>query len=160
MEDLVAACNSKLPEGLRVTRAVAIDDRTPKLAGDLAAVALDVRIGYGAVVPADATAGRSGHDLAAIRASIANRFLNQPSADNQPRVLEADVVQSEDALRIRYTSSMLAQRIVTPEEVVAATVGDPASFRVPIKVVRLAQYVARDGRFVSPIDEGVVQASS
>jgi hypothetical protein len=51
-------------------------------------------------------------------------------------------------------------RIVTPDQIVSASIGDPASFRVPIKVTRLAQFVARDGRHVSPVDEGAVRATS
>jgi hypothetical protein len=73
--------------------------------------------------------------------------------------MEADVVRTQDTFRIRYTSTMQSQRIVTPEVLISATIGDPASFRVPIKVVRLAQFVTRDGRLVSPIDEGVVQTT-
>jgi hypothetical protein len=51
-------------------------------------------------------------------------------------------------------------RIVTPDSLVAATIGDPATFRVPLKVTRLAQYVSRDGRHISPVDQGVVQSTS
>ncbi len=143
------AVNAKLPEGLKVTRVVSIDDRTPKLAVDMHAVSMDVF-----VAADDAVA-----DASAISSRIADSFLNTHHADTEPRVREADVVQSKDAIRIRYTSTMQNGRIVTPENVVSASIGDPESFRVPIKVVRLAQYVARGDRLVSPLDEGVVQAS-
>ena len=148
VDDFAARVNEKLPAGLSVTRVVAIDDRTPKLASDMSAVSMDVL-----VAPEDATA-----DESAVSSRIANRFLNTNQVETEPRVREAEVVRSEDAIRIRYTSTMQNGRIVTPEDVVSAAIGDPESFRVPIKVVRLAQYVARDGRLVSPLDEGVVQA--
>lgn len=149
MERFAASVNEKLPEGMRVTRVVAIDERTPKLASDMSAVALEVSIAAD-----DATA-----DATAVSSLISNKFLNTTKPETEPWVREANVVQSKDALRIRYTSTMQNGRIVTPEDVVSATIGDPESFRVPIKVVRLAQYVARGDRLVSPLDEGVVQAT-
>ncbi|MDH4037569.1 MAG: TIGR03936 family radical SAM-associated protein [Candidatus Krumholzibacteria bacterium] len=152
MDGLAEACNAKLPDGFRVVSAVPIDDATPKLATDIAAVTMEV------TVEADDAAGSNPES---IRAAVTEQFLNTPSADTgEPRVVEAEVVQKEDTIRIRYTSSMQSQRVVTPEALVSATIGDPDSFRVPIKVMRLAQYVARDGRLVSPIDEGVVQINA
>lgn len=160
MDSMAEACNAKLPEGLRVTAVVPLDDRAPKLASDIAAVSLEVAVEAADAVAAGAPRAGDGPDAAAIQAAIENRFRHPPGADSStPRVLDADVVRTEDAIRIRYTSSMQSQRIVTPEDIVSATVGDPDSFRVPIKVLRLSQCVARDGRFVSPIDEGVVQAT-
>ena len=151
MDGFASAVNEKLPEGLVITRVVAIDDRTPKLAADMSAVALEV-----SVAADDAPA-----DASAVSSIISDRFLNtnRPQTSTEPGLRDADVVQSKDALRIRYTSTMNNGRIVTPEDVVSAAIGDPESFRVPIKVVRLAQYVARGDRLVSPLDEGVVQVS-
>ncbi|HXV13245.1 MAG TPA: TIGR03936 family radical SAM-associated protein [Candidatus Krumholzibacteria bacterium] len=149
MDGFAAAVNEKLPEGLVIRRVVAIDDRTPKLASDMSAVSLEVSV----------AADDAGTDADAVSSRISNRFLNNNHAETEPRVSEADVVRSQDALRIRYTSTMQNGRIVTPEDVVSAAIGDPESFRVPIKVVRLAQFVARGDRLVSPLDEGVVQAS-
>lgn len=149
IDGFAAAVNEKLPEGMRVTHVVAIDDRTPKLASDMSAVSLDVIVAADDA-PADATT---------VSSHISNRFLNTTRPETEPRVREADVVQSKDAIRIRYTSTMQNGRIVTPEDVVSAAIGDPESFRVPIKVVRLAQFVARGDKLVSPVDEGVVQAT-
>ena len=152
MDGLAEACNAKLPEGFRIVAAVPVDDATPKLATDIAAVTLDV------TVEKDDAGGRTPE---AIQAAISERFLNTPNAGSgEPGVVEAEVVQKEDTIRIHYTSTMQSQRIVTPEALVTATIGDPVSFRVPIKVMRVAQYVARDGRLVSPIDEGVVQTTA
>jgi len=165
IDDLAAAVNPKLPDGLRVTRVVPIDDRAPKLAVDIVAVAMEVVIETDDAIAAGAPQGSNGNgagaDASAISSAISNRFLNTPSAvSSDPRVLEADVVPHEGTLRIRYTSTMDNGRIVTPDTLVSATIGDPASFRVPVKVTRLAQFVSRDGRHVSPIDQGAVQAAS
>jgi radical SAM-linked protein len=160
MQGLAEACNAKLPDGFRVVSVVNIDDGTPKLASDMAAASLEVVVETEDAALALAPESGTVPDAASIHATISDRFLNTPSADaSQPRIMEADVVRTQDTFRIRYTSTMQSQRIVTPEVLISATIGDPASFRVPIKVVRLAQFVARDGRLVSPIDEGVVQTT-
>lgn len=160
MDGMAEACNGKLPEGFRVVAVVPIEDGTPKLASDIAAVTLEVAVEVADAAAAMAPRGGGDPDPASIHAAISDRFLNTTNADSgEPGVVEADVVRTQDTFCIRYTSSMRSQRIVTPEALVSATIGDPGSFRVPIKVMRLAQFVARDGRFVSPIDEGVVQTT-
>jgi hypothetical protein len=161
MDGMAAAVNTKLPDGLRVTAVVPIDDRTPKLAVDIVAVEIE------AVVVTDdalaAGAARNGHgvDTSVIASSLSNRILPTPSAaGGEPGILGANVVQTQDTVRLRYTTTMDNGRIVSPDSLVTATIGDPASFRVPVKVTRIAQYVTRDGRRLSPIDEGVVQAAT
>jgi radical SAM-linked protein len=161
MDGMAEACNAKLPEGLRMASVVAIEDGTPKLASDIAAVTLDVMVEADDVAAVAAQRGENVPDAAGIQQSIHEQFLNTPSADSgEPGLTGAEVVRTQDTFRIRYTSTMRQQRVVTPDKLVTATVGDPNSFRVPIKVLRLAQYVERDGRLVSPIDEGVVQTTS
>jgi hypothetical protein len=165
MDDLAAAVNAKLPDGLRVTRVVAIDDRTPKLAVDIVAVELEAVFETADAIAAGAPAlgipGGHGVDAGAITQALSSRILPTPSAaGSEPGLLGASIVQTEDALRLRYTTTMDNGRIVSPDSLVAATIGDPATFRVPVKVTRLAQYVSRDGRHVSPVDQGVVQIAS
>jgi len=166
MDDVAAACNAKLPEGIVVKRVVAIDDRAPKLAVDIVAVALDVALESDDAIAAGApplkNGGAAGADVAAISSALSNRFLNPPpsAAAGEPRVLDAEVAQTEGTIHIRYTSTMDNGRIVTPDSLVAAVIGDPASFRMPLKVMRRAQFVVRNERHVSPIDEGVVHTSS
>jgi len=161
MEGMAEAVNAKLPDGLRVTRVVPIDDRTPKLAVDIVVVELEAVMETEDVLAAGATRNGHGIDAEAISQTLSNRILPTPiAAGGEPGLLGADVVQQMDTVRLRYRSTMDNGRIVTPDSLVAATIGDPASFRVPVKVTRLAQYVSRDGRYVSPIDEGVVQAQS
>lgn len=160
VEDFATLVNAKLPDGLRVTRVVPIDDRTPKLAVDIVAVELEAVVGTEDALAAGAARNGHGVDTTAVAGALASRILSTPSAAGvEPGLLGADVVQTEDTVRLRYTSTMDNGRIVTPDSLVAATIGDPASFRVPVKVTRLAQFVSRDGRHVSPIDEGVVQST-
>ena len=88
-----------------------------------------------------------GVDVKALASALSNQIQPTPSAaDKEPGIREASIVQSEDTLRLRYLTTMDNGRIVTPDSLVAATIGDPASFRVPLKVTRLAQFVSRDGR--------------
>ena len=152
MDGMAAAVNTKLPDGLRVTEVIPIDDRTPKLAVDIVAVELE------AVIQTEDVAGA---DMMSVSRALSSRIPSTPSTTNgEPGLLGADVIQSEDAIRLRYKSTMDNGRIVTPDSLVAATIGDPATFRVPVKVTRLAQYVSRDGRHISPVDQGVVQSTS
>jgi len=151
MDGMAAAVNTKLPDGMRVTQVVPIDDRTPKLAVDIVAVELE------AVMQ---TEDVNNADMAAVSRALSSRILPTPSAGSEPGLLGADVIQTEDAIRLRYKTTMDNGRIVTPDSLVAATIGDPATFRVPVKVTRIAQYVSRDGRHISPVDQGVVQSTS
>jgi radical SAM-linked protein len=160
MDGMAAACNDKLPDGLRITRVVEVGERAPKLASDISAVALEAAVESEDAIAAGAPRNGNGPDASAIGKRLATQFLQTPNTEGEPRVLEADVVRTEDAIRIRYTSSMLNGRIVTPDTLVSASIGDPGQFRVPVKVARIAQYVERDGRFVSPLDEGVVHPQS
>ena len=152
MDGMAAAVNTKLPDGLNVTQVVPIDDRTPKLAVDIVAVELEAVMESSDVMSAD---------IAAVSRALTDRILPTPgAAGSEPGLLGVDVIQNEDAIRLRYKTTMDNGRIVSPDSLVAATIGDPATFRVPVKVTRLAQYVSRDGRHVSPVDQGVVQSTS
>lgn len=164
MDELAAAVNTKLPDGFRVTHVVAMDDRTPKLAVDIVAVELEAVMETADAIAAGAPiVNGNGHgvDAEAITHALSTRILPTPgAAGSEPGLLGASIVQTEDVLRLRYLTTMDNGRIVAPDSLVAATIGDPATFRVPVKVTRLAQYVSRDGRHVSPIDQGVVQVTT
>jgi radical SAM-linked protein len=151
MEGMAEAVNTKLPDGLCVTLVIPIDYRTPKLAVDIVAVELE------AVMQTDDVGNA---DIPAVLRALSSRILSTPSADSGPGLLGVDVIETQDAIRLRYKTTMDNGRIVTPDSLVAATIGDPATFRVPVKVTRLAQYVSRDGRHISPVDQGVVQTAS
>lgn len=164
MDDLDSAVNAKLPAGFRVIRVVPIDDRTPKLPVDIVAVEIEAVMETEDAIAAGAPiANGNGHgvDAEAVTRALSTRILPTPgAAGGEPGLLGADVIQTEDAIRLRYKTTMDNGRIVTPDSLVAATIGDPATFRVPLKVTRLAQYVSRDGRYISPVDQGVVQTTS
>ncbi|HET6462360.1 MAG TPA: TIGR03936 family radical SAM-associated protein [Candidatus Krumholzibacteria bacterium] len=161
MDEVAAAVNAKLPDGFRVTRVVPIDDRTPKLAVDIVAVELEAVMETADAIAAGAPTRGHGVDAEAITRALSSRILPTPgAAGSEPGLLGASIVQTEDVLRIRYLTTMDNGRVVTPDSLVAATIGDPATFRVPLKVTRLAQFVSRDGRHVSPVDQGVVQSTS
>ena len=161
MDDMAAAVNTKLPTGMRVIQVVPIDDRTPKLAVDIVAVELEAVMETEDVLNAGAPKNGNGVDVASVTHALSTRILPTPgAAGGEPGLLGADVIQNEDAIRLRYKTTMDNGRIVTPDSLVAATIGDPATFRVPVKVTRIAQYVSRDGRHVSPVDQGVVQITS
>ncbi|HEX6943595.1 MAG TPA: TIGR03936 family radical SAM-associated protein [Gemmatimonadaceae bacterium] len=161
VDDMAGSVNAKLPDGLVVTKVIPIDDRTPKLAVDIVAVELEAVIGTEDALAAGAARNGHGVDTGRLSAALSSRILSTPSAaGDEPGLLGADVVQKEDTVRLRYLTTMDNGRIVTPDSLVAATIGDPASFRVPVKVTRLAQFVSRDGRHLSPVDQGVVQSKS
>ncbi len=160
MEDLAGALNPKLPDGFRIIRVVPIDDRTPKLAVDIVAVQVEAVIETEDALAAGVANHGNGVDVNALASALSNQIQPTPSAaGKEPGILEASIVQTEDTLRLRYMTTMDNGRIVTPDSLVAATIGDPASFRVPVKVTRLAQFVSRDGQYLSPMDEGVVQVA-
>ena len=79
-------------------------------------------------------------------------------ADEQtPRLLDSDATDLRERLDITYTSTMLSGKVVIPDDLVAATIGDPAAFAHPPRVRRCAQYVRRDGEYLSPISRGVLR---
>ena len=53
----------------------------------------------------------------------------------------------------------LAGVFVLRDGEVAATLGDPETFHMPPRIRRSAQFVRRDGEYLSPISRGVVSKS-
>lgn len=144
---LAEDCNAFLPEGLRVTHVAALPPDAPKLAADLCAADYQVRVrGPGA-------AG------AAARAADAERRLTGEAAAGpaQPHVLELRAEPDGEALRITYRTTMPSGKTVAPDAVVAALLGDTPGPDVPLEVTRLAQFVARDGTYLSPVDAGAIR---
>lgn len=150
-------CNAALPEGLRINHVYVLSDRAPRIAADIRAVTVRARV-HGDDVPADRAD--------AIEGSLRERFIGakpakpaEPAGD-EPRILGGAVRGGEGGVELEYTSTSISGRIVSPVEVVGETVGDPADFAVPLSVARLAQFVERDGEFVSPINKGVLLNTS
>lgn len=155
--ELRDTCNGRLPEGLRVKRVVALAERAPKIASDVAAATLAVRVDA-ADVPVTVGGGEDGTERL-LAGKIAGRFGGAP-ADDRPRVLDVTVAATPDELEIVYTTTMLSGKVVTPDEVLEASVGHADDFHVPVRVTRRAQFVARGERYLSPIDKGVLRNQS
>jgi radical SAM-linked protein len=145
--DLAQTCNGFLPGGLRVTHVAALPADAPKLATDICAADYQVR------VEGPEAAG------AAARAAQAERRLAEETAagPDQPRVLTLRAEADGEALRITYRTTMPSGKTVAPDAVVTALLGDTAGLAVPLEVTRLAQFVAREGTYLSPVDAGAIR---
>lgn len=157
--NLPEVCNAYLPEGLRILAARELPGTPPKLAVDIAAAELEVRV---AMDDYRSATGDSGESLERLTALVRDRFGDVIGDEGAfaPRVTEVSVSRDGDDIVLRYVSTADAGKVVAPAEIVGSTVGDPASFRVPLRVTRTAQFVERDGRYVSPMLEGVVSNTS
>jgi radical SAM-linked protein len=143
-------CNARLPEGFRIKRVVALAESTPKIASDVSAATMAVRLRRDDVpAPADAEV---------LERRIRERFIaGVRGADTgEPRLVDAAVRDAGEHVDIVYTTTMNSGRIVAPPAVLADAVGDPEGFCLPARVSRRAQFVLRNGEFVSPISKGVL----
>jgi len=62
-----------------------------------------------------------------------------------------------NGIYIEYTSTMDGGRAVTPEEVVTPVLGNPDGLSVPMRVIRTGLFVKRQGKYLSPINNAVVE---
>lgn len=145
--EIAGTCNAILPEGLRITSVSAVAERTPKLASDMRAAAMVVRLSR-------TDAEKAIGDLEDFSVTMRSRF---GGTDKDPRIVDVDVRDDGDTLEFCYTSTMLSGKIVRPDDIVAAMIGDPGELTVPLRVTRTAQFVERDGEYRSPVDKGVLQ---
>jgi radical SAM-linked protein len=147
-------CNDSLPDGFRIKRVVAVSERAPKIAADIRAATIGVRVRDEDAVGACDSAERTGR-IDRLRGLLAR---SAPVGDEslEPRVLSASVEDRGDRVEIVYTTTMVSGKIVGPVDVLAGVIGDPATFRVPAVVARCSQFVERDGEFVSPLSKGVL----
>jgi len=145
VDGFASRCNRYLPQGLEVVDVAEVGAGVPKLASDMAAARMAVDV--------------SRSDAATVSEAFEDQVLGAFGGhrDDAPRVLDVAMTTENDQVTIEYTTTMLGGRIVAPNDVAAATVGDPESFRVPLQVTRKAQYVLRDGEYVSPISKGVLR---
>lgn len=147
--------NARLPEGLLVRDCVAVDDGEPKLANDICAATYEVRV---AKENLSDSRGPDGETLDGAEEILLERFAGAgEDRGDCPHVSGITIWHTGDDVRIEYTSTVLGGRVVTPHDIVAAWHGDPETFRVPMQVVRKAQYVVRNGEYVSPLTAGIVQ---
>ena len=159
LDGFVERCNASLPGGLRMVATAEVPTGTPKLSNDICAATYAVRIGgEDASLPCGEAGGEPGgtpHLHPGMRS--ADRNDGDPAeAEGAPGIVGLSIGAQGTDVRIEYTSTMISGRVVPPEEVVSATVGDPRSFQTPIHVARLAQFVARKGEYLSPISEGAI----
>jgi radical SAM-linked protein len=154
VDDLARRVNAFLPQGLRLIAFSPVVTHVPKLANDISAARFEVR------VRAQELAGWMGPGrggTAGFEEQIESHFGGRSEAgDSQPRVVWVSVENGADDLRIEYTSTVRSGRVVAPKDVVAI-LGDPDTLATPPRVARKAQYVARDGEYISPINEAVIQ---
>jgi radical SAM-linked protein len=152
--------NPFLPEGLRVKAAAEVEPDAPKLGKDIVAATLEVSIRSGEVPGWEDTAGRA-KKTEEMKKKLAGRFARTPRcdepADNQPGIIEVTLINGGDTLCIEYTSRMVQGRIVVPDDLVEAVLGDPRGLKVPAAVRRKAQFVLRDGKHLSPMNERVIR---
>jgi radical SAM-linked protein len=148
-------CNTRLPEGLRINHIYALNDRSPKIASDVRAATLSVKVSG-----QDAS---SGEPLAERAREFERRFRERfvvgappKGEDHEPRIIDAEVKEGDDHVEFVYTTTMVSGKTVAPATVLAEIVGDPDDFSVPVRVARRSQFVERNGDLVSPINKGVL----
>ena len=154
-------CNGRLPEGLRITHVSIVPEGVARLATDISAATYHISIESDDALGCDA----AGMDTAERRDRVERlrerilKLTARTQAD-VPWLIQAETCDLGDRLEITYTSKMLSGKVVVPDDLVAATVGDPAAFRTPPCIRRRNQFVERDGEYLSPISRGVVRKTS
>jgi hypothetical protein len=164
VDDLARACNDFLPEGLRITGFVEIDDGAGKLANAISAVRMEVYV-HKTDVPELAAypAGDAGcvATLEKYKDNISRRFAHDGGTGDTngkpPEIIDVTITNGDETICIDYTSTMLSGRIVKPDQVVDAVIGDSTKFRFPLRAARRAQYVRRNGEYLSPMSQGVIK---
>jgi hypothetical protein len=148
-------CNAYLPEGLRVMESAEVADGVPKLARDIDTANYTVR------VHKDSASGFRMDAQTRTLAELQTLFAGAKNADGKlPKIDGVTIQPAGDDICIEYTSEMISGRIVKPHDVVAAAIGDPDKFPVPIAVARTAQYVTRDGERFSPLSRDIIQGQA
>jgi len=153
---LAEHCNCRLPQGLRITHVTIVPEGALKLANDICAANYEVKIQAEDVFGPTANGTDNELHAAEVRKRIvecAERLIRE----DMPRAFDVEVAIDGDRLGFTYTSTMLSGRVVTPDDLVEGALGDPSTFSVPPKVRRLAQFVERDGTYLSPVDKGALQ---
>lgn len=171
VDDLTMRCNTALPEGLEILEMAQAETSVPKLSADVMAARYQVTVDAANLAPEGSPqwadfvrrAQANGHagkwPLAELEDDLRRRFPSgAASVDGGagPSLLEINVDEQGDGLRIEYLSTMHQGKGIFPD-VLEPYFGDPDGMTVPFQVVRKALFVARRGAFLSPINKGVVQ---
>ena len=140
--ELVDGCNRLLPDGLRVVACASIIEGVPKLSKDICAARMRVTVDAG---------GRAPDESDDMRQRLLAQFSMDTAGPDQPAMVDVTVERENGVVTVEYVSTMHGGKIVAPAEVVAASIADPDTLATPVKVTRQAQYVSRDGEYVSPL---------
>jgi len=150
IDSIAERCNAFLPDGLRWTAFAEVADTTPKLANDITAAKYEVRVRRDEM---------DEEAVARARNETPTPFNGADDTSGKPpEVVDVSIQPVDDDLCIEYTSTMLSGRIVPPLDVIAS-IGATDGLRTPLRVARSAQYVARDGEYVSPLNTRVIQGT-
>lgn len=153
-DSLAERCNAFLPDGLRFLACTEVASGAPKLANDICAADYWVRL----------PAAELASDYELDDGSLARRSegvlsdLGGPAAPDQsrPRVVSVSALSREGDLLVDYTTEMRSGRVVSPEDVLHRF-DLPADLPTPPRVARKVQYVCRNGEYLSPLSETVIQ---
>lgn len=176
--DLIARTNERLPEGLEVTACVELADSVPKLSADITAARYTVVIANEDFGSGARAAGSSGAEdtgspvggerhedaLHAIEDDLLDRFGRRTGTNGggrdplEPSLLDIKVSEKDGEVMIEYLSTMHQGKSLLPDMLECYLRGASTS-DVPLKVVRTAMYVEREGDYHAPISKGVVQDS-
>jgi hypothetical protein len=155
VEELVDRSNACLPEGLRVRECAEVVAEAPKLAVDICAAMYEILVHKENLGGSN---GPHGESWARAEEKLLDQFAGTGDANGKlPEITGVTIQTAGDHSRIEYNSTVLSGRVVAPHDIVAAVFGDPETFRIPIRVARRAQFVIRDGEYVSPLSRGVIQ---
>jgi len=158
LDELPARLNRALPAGIEVTGAVELDERAPALQEVVTAVTWTVDVGRGDDVALDATELRSGvaallaRDEVNVTRSRKGRLVDD---DVRGAIRSCTIVGSSGDGTVRCQLDTSTQpRGAKPHDVLAAVmqVAPAVGPLTERRVVRMHQWIERDGARLSPLD--------
>ncbi len=171
--------NRTLPEGLRILKAVPVDEGVPKLTADIRTARYAVEVAKDEVARrckikmesmslqngalTESAEFRSGNGfLRALEEAMRERFGAGVERDvsGEPVLLELTTLEDGEHVIFEYLCTMPSGKSLRPEDLLSPFMGRLEELTIPPKVVRKALYVERKSAYLSPIDKGVVQRSS
>jgi hypothetical protein len=170
-DDLDSRLNSRLPDGLKIVGCSSLGDSVPKLSTDIKAASYEVTVDKSNLQEgrnpnwdsfrrkAGAAAAEGPEGLCRVLEDELRRRFDSESVDdngNAPLLLDINISEKDGEMRIQYLSTMEQGKSLFPD-MLDGYLGDSPGMDVPMKVVRTALLVERDGAHHSPISKGVVQ---
>jgi radical SAM-linked protein len=150
-------CNPFMPDGLKFLANSEVGSGAPKLANDICAADYQVRLRLDEL---DSGTDLDDETLAHnSKETISRLGGSREKEDMTPHVVSVSAHTSGNYFQVEYTTTMCGGKVVSPHEVLEMFVQPdrPDGFPTPAQVTRLAQYVSRDGEFLSPLSETVIQ---